>query len=182
MKKPIWMALFAESEPQATVALLPDLNRFIERADNISKQIEAYCWDHTQKTIRGSARVVILTEAMRLNGCLILLKTKALRGDRITPHCDELVDQWEAFQAENWLYLNPLQSPSKRRAIRNLHAASRAPRPGARKLPGLEQLQAEFNKIAETSGKSGAAAILAKNYKVTAAAVRKALRKNKKET
>ena len=119
MNSPAWLALFAESEPQATVDLLPDPERFISRANEICEQLESYVRDHKPKLyILGPAvRVLVLDDAMRLNGCLISLKARAEHPERYLPEArslvtaaPELIERWEAFLIEGGSELIPGQT------------------------------------------------------------------------
>ncbi len=73
---------------------------------------------------------------------------------------------------------NSLQFFEKRRKDRDLHIASKLPRPKAQKLPDVVALRAELDDIANgPAGKHGAVAIVARRYGVTPDGVRKALKK-----
>lgn len=112
MTGPAWLSLFAESEPQATVDLLQDPDRFILRANEICRQLEEYIWDQERKSypIGPMVRVEALTGAIRLNGFLISLKTQAHAGQSITGSRSELVERWNAFWLEGGTELNNPES------------------------------------------------------------------------
>lgn len=203
MNDEMWRVLFDATEPDETLNLYlaDDTRAFVAHIDRINELTLAYEADHNERRIE--VRFVRFEEPAKLRRCLHNLKcfhtedhdAPKLRASSFArlqklnaadlskqANAMELIERFEAFQAEGWPHLNPQQLPSKRRGDQNARDASKAPRPGARKLPEQAELQAERDEIAARKGERSVIGILANKYEVTPAAVRKALKKKKSET
>ena len=121
--KPAWLDLFAHSEPDATVDLLPDPERFISRANEICKQLEEYVEDQRRKsyTIGQTVRTLQLTDARQLLVCLTTLRARAEHPERYLPEyrsiaalAPELIKRWEAFLIEGGPELINEQSQTRK--------------------------------------------------------------------
>ena len=203
MNDEMWRVLFDVTEPDETLNLYlaDDTRAFVAHIDRINELTLAYEADHNERRI--DVRFVRFEEPAKLRRCLHNLKrfhtedhdAPKLRASSFArlqklnaadlskqANAMELIERFEAFQAEGWPHLNPQQNPNERDRAQQRIDAAQKDRPGGRKLPPVAELRAEFNEIAAKKGGSFAAGILAKKYGVTPAAVRKARRKKKGET